>query len=157
MTAVQAIRADCTRLTADIVGFDREERPVLVVEVKAGRSDIVRIKEQLVLNLEAVIPSVPFGMTVTDRTIQAFRWDGERLSDPVFESNTADILSVYDSEFSQKQVFEYYLIVLVDVWLHDVAYRWKSEVPPGYPQLEKAGIAHLLEGGSTRAESSFAP
>ena len=156
MTTGHETRFDRGRLTADILAFDRLDKPVLLVEIKARHTSIERGKERLAHYLQSAATLIPFGMIVTERSIQVFRWDGQQLSEPVFESSTAKILSVYDPEFSQKQVFEYYMITLVEAWLHDVAYQWKSEMPPGYSLLEKAGIAQQLQGGTTRAGSLLA-
>ena len=67
-------------------------------------------------------------MLVTLEDIRIFRWDGAALSE-VLHLPTADALSFYDPEFREKRVYEDYLAALVETWLRDVAYHWKSEAP----------------------------
>jgi hypothetical protein len=46
--------------------------------------------------------------------------------------------------------FESYLLTLVEAWLRDLAYHWKSEDPPGSEELGRAGLLEKLEGGTTQ-------
>jgi len=52
-------------------------------------------------------------------------------------------------------VFESYLLTLVEAWLRDLAYHWKSEDPPGSEELGKAGLIEKLEGGTNAASRSL--
>jgi hypothetical protein len=56
----------------------------------------------------------------------------------------------YDPEFPRERVFESYLLTLVEAWLRDLAYHWKSENPPGSEELGRAGLLEKLEGGTTQ-------
>jgi hypothetical protein len=47
-------------------------------------------------------------------------------------------------------VFESYLLTLVEAWLRDLSYHWKSENPPGSEELRSAGLLKRLEGGTTQ-------
>ena len=48
------------------------------------------------------------------------------------------------------RVFEDYLLTLVEAWIRDLAYHWKSEAPPGSQELEQAGVLQTLAGGTTQ-------
>ncbi|MDQ3814447.1 MAG: hypothetical protein M3347_10910, partial [Armatimonadota bacterium] len=91
-------------------------------------------------------------MLVDRQMIQIFRWDGEKLSGPLFQAPTASVLSFYDPEFEAKEIFEYYLGKLVEAWLRDIAYHWKSENPPYYAHLVAIGLAEKLRAGTTVTE-----
>jgi hypothetical protein len=62
------------------------------------------------------------------------------------------VLRHYDAEFSNKRIFELYLTTLVEAWLRDLAYHWKSEKPPASEQLAAIGLLQQLEGGTTQPE-----
>ena len=64
--------------------------------------------------------------------------------------DTRQVLQHYDLEFPGKRVFESYLLTLVEAWLRDLAYHWKSENPPGSEELGRAGLLERLEGGTTQ-------
>lgn len=142
---------------ADIIGLDAQARPVLLVEVKAALYlDASLARAQLGTYLRALLPEiVPFGMAVDSREIQVYRWDGNALSEPIARLGAADIFTHYDSEFSRKNVFEPYLAALIEAWLRDTAYHWKSENPPGFSILSKFNLTDLLAGGTTVAEASL--
>jgi hypothetical protein len=142
---------------ADIMALDAAGKPVLIAEVKLGHLVQGASKEQLARYLDASDVKVPFAMLVTETNIEIFQWDGQHLSAPIFKADTAGILNAYDPEFSQKDIFEYYMVTLVEAWLRDIAYHWKSDVPPGYLSLEKVGVAQQLEGGTTRTQASLTP
>ena len=141
------------RLTADVMAFDKAGRPILLVEIKTGHARIESVKEQLIRYLLAAHTVIPYAMLVTSRQIHVFKWDGQHLSHSAFQLDTSSVLSVYDAEYSEKDGFDYYVAALIEAWLRDVAYHWKSENPPGYSVLEKIGIAQELAGGTTRTES----
>jgi hypothetical protein len=137
-------------LEVDIIADDRSGNPVLVVEVKnhpAGKDTVARLAEFL----DRLGPSVPFAMLVDPDRIHLYRWDGERVS-PLASFDTAPVLRTYDPEYGQKRIFERYMITLVEAWLRDLAYGWKSPNPPAAEQLRPTGLPDRLAGGTTRSE-----
>lgn len=138
---------------ADIIAEGRSGQRVLLVETKrtAAAADAQRqLKEYLVL----AGPSVPFAMIVDPDRIVTFGWDGKELHElAVFD--TAAILETYDPEYGNKRIFDNYMNSLVEAWLRDLAYRWKSTSPPGVDVLRKIGLLNQLEGGTTRSEVSI--
>ena len=138
---------------ADIVAFDADDVPVMLVEVKARQNENEFDREQLVQYLQAA-PAIPYAMLVTLRDIQIFAWKSQTLS-LLLTTSTAEVLSDYDSEFRQKTIYEYYLTTLVETWLRDVAYHWKSAVPPLFSQLTRLGLVEKLDNGTTRREQEL--
>ncbi len=138
---------------ADIVAFDANDVPVMLVEVKARQEEKVFDKEQLMQNLQAA-PTIPYAMLVTLRDIQIFEWKSQTLSLLLTEP-TADVLSIYDREFGEKNIYYDYLTTLVEAWLRDVAFHWKSLTPPLLEQLSRLGLAEKLSRGMTRHEQDF--
>jgi hypothetical protein len=137
---------------ADIVVLDADDVPVMLVEVKARQDEKVFDQEQLVQYLQAA-PNIPYAMLVTLRDIQIFEWRSQALS-LLLTAPTADVLSVYDSEFRKKNIYRDYLTTLVEAWLRDVAYHWKLTTPPLFEQLSRLGLAEKLSDGTTRQEQA---
>ena len=135
---------------ADIVAFNSDDVPVMLVEVKARQEEKVFDTEQLIQYLQAA-PAIPYAMLVTLHTIQIFEWKSQALS-LLLTVPTADVLSTYEPEFGQKTIYEYYLTALVETWLRDVAYNWQSATPPLFNQLSRLGLAAELNNGTTRTE-----
>lgn len=138
---------------ADIVAFNSDDVPVMLVEVKARQEEKVFDKEQLVQYLQAA-PAIPYAMLVTLRDIQIFEWKSQTPSS-LLTVPTADILSVYDKEFSKKNTYHDYLTTLTEAWLRDVAYHWKSTTPPLFDQLTQLDLSGKLNNGTTRQEQTI--
>ena len=138
---------------ADIVVYDSDDVPVMLVEVKARQEEKVFDREQLMQYLQAA-PAISYAMLVTLRDIQIFEWKSQTLS-LLLAVPTADVLSFYEPEFSQKNIYYDYLTTLVETWLRDVAYHWKSPTPPLFEQLSRLGLAEKLNEGTTRQEQTL--
>ena len=139
---------------ADIVAQGSDGRIVLLVEVKAAElASRESVISQLKSNLQAANTKIPFAMLVDLEDIEIFQGDNVSLSaEPMVSLKTADVLRHYDAEFGTRRIFKPYLIALVEAWLRDLAYHWKSEKPPASEQLTAIGLLQQLEGGTTRPE-----
>lgn len=141
---------------ADIIARNREGQTVLVVEVKATQLKDSKAKqwaiESLTSYLQAANTKIPFAMLADLENIEIFQWDDAKLSEPVSVLNTAAILNHYDPEFSSKRIFWHYLETLIEAWLRDLAYHWKSENPPASEELAAIGLLQVLEDGNTYSE-----
>ncbi|MBD1833217.1 hypothetical protein H6F61_11125 [Cyanobacteria bacterium FACHB-472] len=140
----------------DIIARNREGQTVLLVEVKAtqrnrGKANL-SVLAQLKFQLQAANVKIPFAMLADLENIEIFQWDGAKLSEPVSVLNTAAILNHYDPEFSSKRIFERYLATLVQAWVRDLAYHWKSEKPPASEELAAIGLLQALEDAETYFE-----
>lgn len=142
-------------IRADIVALDANDEIVALVEVKALKSIDEEVKEQVAAYLRKAKSFIPYAILVDRQTIQIYQWDGEKLSEPVCQIPTGNVLSFYDPEFEGKEVFGYYLERLVEGWLRDIAYHWKSETPPCYEQLAAIGLAQRLRNGTTVSEAAL--
>ncbi len=135
---------------ADIVAFDANDVPVMLVEVRARQEGNAFGQERLTQYLQKAVV-IPYAMLVTLHDIQIFAWDSQTLS-LLLTAPTADALSFYEPEFDQKTIYHNYLTTLVETWLRDVAYHWKSETPPLFDRLTQLGLAEKLNEGTTRQE-----
>jgi hypothetical protein len=140
----------------DFVALDKEGQIILVAEVKGFPFSFrdKKVKHYAILRLIDCLQTartfIPFAMLVDVENIVIFQWDGKKLSEPIISFNTADILSHYEPEFSDKPIFNLYLIGLTEAWLRDLAYHWKSEFPPLSNEMGKIGLLPLLEDGTTQ-------
>ena len=138
---------------ADIVALDADDAPIMLVEVKARHEDNEFDREQLQRYLQAA-QSIPYAMLVTLRDIHLYEWKSQTLS-LLLTAPAADVLSDYEPEFRDKNIYEYYLATLVEAWLRDVAYHWKSAAPPLFDQLTQLGLVKKLDNGTTRREQEL--
>ncbi len=135
-------------------GFDamivnRENDVVALVEVKAHPVD--RWATILPAQLAKSAQQPAFVLAIDPNDIRLFRPEGDNLGEPIVQLDTRQVLEHYDPEFPKKRVFESYLLTLVEAWLRDLAYHWKSEHPPGSNELDRAGLLEKLAGGTTQA------
>jgi hypothetical protein len=133
----------------DATIMDRENNVVAFVEVKAHPVD--RWARILPAQLAKAAQQAAFVLAIDPNDIRLFRPDGDNLGEPIVELDTRQVLRHYDPDFPKKRVFESYLLTLVEAWLRDLAYHWKSEHPPGSDELDRAGLLEKLAGGTTQA------
>jgi hypothetical protein len=130
----------------DAAFIDRENHTVGLVQVKSaplGDSWASILARQL----ERYAEPVDFVLTIDPQFIHAYRSSEDGIEGPVVHLDTPQILQHYDPSFPTRRVFESYLLTLVEAWLRDLAYHWKSENPPGSEELRRAGL--LAPNGNT--------
>lgn len=149
-------------IEADIIALDKDDRIVALIEVKINQAKEKAAKQKIInralkqiknflslLSEKKVV--IPYAMIVNLKDIRVFKWDGTVLSDAVLSLKTADILDYYDSKLGDQRIFEPYLTRLIEAWLRDLAYNWKSEIPPASEQIAAIGLLPLLAGGTTKS------
>ena len=150
-------------IDADIIALDKDDRIVALIEVKINQAKEKAAKQKIInralkqikhflsiLSEKKVV--IPYAMIVNLKDIMVFKWDGTVLSEAVLSLKTADILHYYDSKLGGQRIFEPYLTRLIEAWLRDLAYNWKSEIPPASEQIAAIGLLPLLAGGTTKSE-----
>lgn len=151
-----------TPIDVDIIALDKDDRVVMLIEVKIIQAQEQAAKQRIadytISWMKAVLAKIseqrtiiPYAMFVDTEQILIFKWDGVNLSEPVCSLNTGEILRHYEPEFGSKRIFKRYLTRLVEAWLRDLAYNWKSEIPTASKQIEKIGLLPLLAGGTTKS------
>ena len=133
----------------DAAVVDRENHAVALIQVKAhpvGDRWMAILPRQLARFGERVA----FVLAIDPNSIALYRPEGEKLVGPIVKLDTRQVLQHYDPEFPRKRVFEYYLLTLVEAWLRDLAYHWKSADPPGSEELRDAGLLEKVEEGTTQ-------
>ncbi|WP_066427053.1 hypothetical protein [Anabaena sp. 4-3] len=123
---------------SDITGWDKNGQKFLVSKIRSRDiAEDIKSKVEDILKFEyehnGII--IPYGMTATPQTINIFKWDGKKL-ETIYTFPTHEVMSEYDSEFANKRISEFYLETLVESWLRDLAYHWKTDNPPKAQELD---------------------
>ena len=114
-----------TPIDVDIIAVDKDDRVVMLIEVKIIQAQEPaakqRIVDYMISWMKAVLAKIseqrtliPYAMFVDTEQIQIFKWDGENLSEPVCVLNTGEILRHYEPEFGKKWISERYLESLIE-------------------------------------------
>jgi hypothetical protein len=142
----------------DLIALDKDENVILVAEVtsKADGFKNSDTRKYALLRLIDVLEfatknTIPFVMLADKENIEFFRWDGQKLSEPILSLNTADVLSRYEPSFEDKSIYDRYLVTLIESWLRDLGYNWNSETPPNSKEMQEIGFLQLIQGGMTKA------
>lgn len=150
---MEAIQFKNPKHRADIIVADKDGQIVLLVEVKANKLQLQSAISQLKSYLRNLQTDIRFAMLANLEEIQIFKVKGDNKIELKISLKTVDILSHYDPEFGEKRIFELYLITLLDAWLRDLAYHWKSEIPPASKELAEIGLLDKIEGGDTYSQN----
>src|SRR5262245_29108624 len=135
----------------DLAMLDKNRQMFLIAEVKRNKQTFrdFEAMESSAASLEQLGHSVAFAVLADPEMINIFEWKGENLQGPIAALNTRSVLSEYEPEFGKRTVYEAYLLTLLESWLRDMAYHWKSDTPPGVDDIRKAGLLEKIEGGTT--------
>jgi hypothetical protein len=137
------------QISIDVIALDKTGQIILVADVR-GSKTVKRTIQQFTSYLKAAKTVVPFAMLVDLETIEIARWDKEDWSESICSLKTAKIFSFYTNDFGKKTIYGDYLEALVESWLRDLAYHWKSKTPPASEALAAIGLLQQLEDGSTK-------
>ncbi len=151
-----------TPIDVDIIAVDKDDRVIMLIEVKIIQAQETaakqRIADYMISWMKAVLAKIseqrtiiPYAMFVDTEQILIFKWDGVNLSEPVCSLNTGEICRYYLPTFGSKWIFEDTIETLIQSWLHDLDYHWKSEIPPASEQIAAIGLLPLLAGGTTKS------
>ncbi len=139
-------------INADIVARDKNGNPVLLVDVRI-RTMYPQVSTKILDSLEQANGSIPFAMLVNLEEMIIFKWRNDNWREPICVFNTADVLRRYEPEFGKKRIFYDYFISLIEAWLRDLAYQWKSSSPPFLEEIKKIGLLEKLADGMTDEEA----
>jgi hypothetical protein len=149
-------------MIADIIAEDRNGNPILIAQVKLSVGSFADT-EAFVSQFVRLAPPLAFGMFVDLEDMLLFSRESASPEAPVASLKTMEILRHYDPEFAGKEsvygskmIFRGLVGTLVEAWLRDLAYHWKSEVPPGSDEISRIGLLDHLEGGMTRSDVTIA-
>lgn len=134
----------------DILVTDAEGNPVLIAEVKRRRFDN-GARQQVETYAKAVLPD--FVMTVDPYEIVVAKTShGSPQWKESIRFSTEKILRSYDRESDLNRVEGFYLESLIEAWLRDYSFGWKSSSPPGYEDFDQIGLASRLQNSETHTQ-----
>ena len=144
---------------ADVIVDDGEDRPFMLVEVKAS-VDSSETLQEFIDQLNRSDASISFGMLVDLENIHLFKRDSTQGTVAKLARQApkrGEVLRHYDSDFAGKDsryttssIFRDYFTTLVEGWLRDLAYHWKTAKPPGAEALSTTGLIERIKNGMTR-------
>lgn len=138
--------SDKTIEVSDITGWNKNGQKLLVSKIRSRdiQEDIKsKVKKILKFEHEHNQFIVPYAMTATPENIIFFKWDGKNL-ESLYTFPTHEVMSEYDSKFANKRISESYLEILVESWLRDLAYNWKTDNPPKLQELKQIDFVQKL-------------
>jgi hypothetical protein len=131
----------------DILVTRPEGTPLLAVEVKRLRfyHEARRQLEQYSQTLGAeFVMAVDPEQIVTAPTLSGLpQWEH------AITLSTSEILRHYADVPDLERIEGFYLESLVEAWLRDFSFSWKSTRPSGYEELEEIGLASRLRHSET--------
>lgn len=138
-------------IVADLI-VTKKKKPIMLVHADPRTELLEWGLKELIYNLKYSETFFPYAMLVQLEKMQIFKWDGEKLSEPIFVKKAKDIFKHYRPEFGTQRIFKQYLAAVTEVWLHDLDYNWKMENPPGSKELAEIGLLELLKGAQTETK-----
>ncbi|WP_414551413.1 hypothetical protein [Anabaena sp. CCY 0017] len=127
-----------------IVAKDKNEHPVLMIDL---RFSPLYSATDLKLEKMEEYQNVPFLMFVNSQIIKIFKTADFK---EVATLPTQEVLLYYNPEIADKMLFQSSLITLIQAWLRDLAYHWKSQEPPFVKEIKEIDLFDYLIDGSTQ-------
>jgi hypothetical protein len=129
---------------ADVVAFDRDDKPVVVV----AADERPLYPQSIGFNLE-VLQAIREEMTI-------YRKHRTRSLEPVATIPTREIIRFYAPESVEGRLFSRFIAAMIDVWLRDFMWHWKSPTPPYSETMAALGLVERLENGWSKARVRLA-
>jgi hypothetical protein len=126
-----------------IVAKDKDDQPILMIDVRF--SAMYASPELNILKMEQY-QNIPFLMFVNSDVIRIFKSTNFA---EVAKFDTKKVLGFYNPKSIKRIIYQSTLITLIQSWLRDLAYRWKSENPPYIEEMKEMGLLALLDDGTT--------
>lgn len=138
-------------INADLVASDKDGNPILLVDVRTSTMH-PGVSTQVLESLKTANGKIPFAILANREAVSV--WKAEEGIDPqqVLQFNTAEILSPYEPNFAEKQIFHTYFVTLVESWISDLIDHWKTKYPPKEKELTEIGLLDLLRDGVNERE-----
>ena len=152
-------RVKHVRGIVDILALDRQDRPILIGEVREKDEPAGTALSQIKDFLEFADLAVPLVMIVDHDRIAIYRGDEELRFEPIFSARTKPILGYYSDYYreSKRRVGRDVLEGVALSWLRDLSYRLRSKttLPPAYEELDRLGVVQLLQDAIFESEVAF--
>ncbi|GAX36070.1 type I restriction enzyme HsdR N-terminal domain-containing protein [Nodularia sp. NIES-3585] len=153
---MEAVKLPIRHNEVDIIATDKHGEIVLIVEAKAQK---LQTKSNAIAQLKFYLNRLEvnnaFAMLADLEEIEIFKVNNENDFQKILSLKTVDILKYYDAEFPVKKIFKLYFMTLLEAWLRDLAYHWKSVKPPASEELATIGLLDMIKEGDTYSQSDY--
>lgn len=140
----------------DVLVLDKEGRPAVLAEVKAGsrqRPEDVQSYLQM-LRSYADRTQAPYMLLVTPSKIMI--WQRNRPSDePLAALNTPDILQEYQMFGDTTTISGLALEIATKQWLQDLILHWHSPQPPFQDKVMEIGMLEVMKDGEVMIKAQL--
>ncbi|KZL49383.1 hypothetical protein A2T98_13035 [Nodularia spumigena CENA596] len=153
---MEAIKLPIRHNEVDIIATDKHGEIILIVEAKAQK---LQTKSSAISQLKSYLNTLEansaFAMLADLQEIGIFKVNDENEFKKILSLKTVDVLKYYDAEFPVKKIFDLYFITLLEAWLRDLAYHWKSVKPPASEELATIGLLDMIKEGDTYSQNDY--
>jgi len=153
MSAIQRI-SDRMAL-ADVVAFDRDDRPVVVVAA-ADRMIYPQELDSYREVLSAIRKDIPFAILAFAEEMTIFRKHRTRSLEPVATIPTREVIRYYYPSLADRRLSKTFIAGAIDVWFSDFIHHWKSPTPPYSETMASLGLMERLENGRSKVRVRLA-
>jgi hypothetical protein len=153
MSAIQRI-SDRMAL-ADVVAFDRDDKPVVVVAAEEQLIYPVVLYSYLEV-LSAIRKDIPFAILAFSEEMTIYRKRRTRPLEPLATIPTREIIRFYAPTFADQRLSKLFIAEMIDAWLRDFMWHWKSPTPPYSETMASLGLVERLENGWSKARVRLA-
>ncbi|MBC5794254.1 hypothetical protein H5968_03605 [Sphaerospermopsis sp. LEGE 00249] len=122
---------------------DKDEQPILMIDVRF--SAMYASPELDILKMEQY-QNIPFLMFANSDVIRIFKSPNFA---EVSRLETKKVLGFYSPKSIEVIIYQFTLITLLQSWLRDLDYHWKSENPPYIEEMKEIGLFALLDDITT--------
>lgn len=136
--------------SADILVTAPQGQPLLVVEIKRHAFD-QSARQQLAKYSQALGADFVMGIDPQEILI-AKTHNGLPDWMHAISLSTGSIVRHYAEVPDLGGVEEFYLESLIEAWLRDFSFSWKSKEPPGYTEMAQIGLASRLRNSETHTQ-----
>ncbi|GCL37861.1 MAG: hypothetical protein ACKO9I_03850 [Sphaerospermopsis kisseleviana] len=126
-----------------IVAKDKDDQPILMIDVRF--SAMYASPELNILKMEKY-QNIPFLMFANSDVIRIFKSPNFA---EVARLDTKKVLGFYSPKSIEGIIYQFTLITLLQSWLRDLDYHWKSENPPYIEEMKEIGLFALLDDITT--------
>ncbi len=144
MPAIQ--RISDRHALADLVVFDRQDRPVLIVAAEGGKIQ-PRYLESYREVLQSIRRNIPFAILADSEEIAVYRKERTWRLVHLASIPTREVLLAYDPVPDRGRISKDLLAGMIAAWIRDLAIHWKLPTPPASETMVALGLTGRLDGG----------
>ncbi len=140
---------------ADVVAFDRDDKPVVVVAAEEQLIYPVVLYSYLEV-LSAIRKDIPFAILAFVDEMTIYRKHRTRPLEPLATIPTREVIRFYHPRHAEGRLSKDFIAGTIQLWLNDFIWHWKSATPPYSETMASLGLVERLENGRSKARVRLA-